>query len=61
MFFVYFFDSSIVRSPGEEILNILKTTPLNLEDFGKEATSLPPEDGKKMPWKGKVTETGFAK
>lgn len=36
--------SSIVRSPGEEILNILKTTPLNLEDFGKEATSLPPED-----------------
>ncbi|XP_060097203.1 protein ecdysoneless homolog [Heteronotia binoei] len=34
--------SSVVRSPGEEILSILKAT--NLEDFGKEACSLPPED-----------------
>ncbi|XP_066476106.1 protein ecdysoneless homolog [Tiliqua scincoides] len=36
--------SSVSRSPGEEILTILKTSPLNLEDFGKEANSLPPED-----------------
>ncbi|XP_048363040.1 protein ecdysoneless homolog [Sphaerodactylus townsendi] len=34
--------SSVVRSPGEEILSILKAA--NLEDFGKEACSLPPED-----------------
>nr|XP_056706478.1 protein ecdysoneless homolog [Euleptes europaea] len=34
--------SSVVGSPGEEIISILKAT--NLEDFGKEACSLPPED-----------------
>ncbi|XP_054838524.1 protein ecdysoneless homolog isoform X2 [Eublepharis macularius] len=33
---------SVVRSPGEEILSILKAT--NLDDFGKDACSLPPED-----------------
>ncbi|XP_077786626.1 protein ecdysoneless homolog isoform X2 [Podarcis muralis] len=36
--------SSVADSPGEEILNILKATSFNLEDFGKETTSLPPED-----------------
>ncbi|XP_077206545.1 protein ecdysoneless homolog [Paroedura picta] len=35
--------SSVLRSPGEEILSILKAT--NLEDYGKESCSLPPEDG----------------
>ncbi|KAJ6657754.1 hypothetical protein lerEdw1_001941 [Lerista edwardsae] len=36
--------SPVARSPGEEILTILKTTSLNMENFGKEASSLPPED-----------------
>nr|XP_020638823.1 protein ecdysoneless homolog isoform X2 [Pogona vitticeps] len=36
--------SSGVESPGEEILTILKGTSFNLEDFQKEADSLPPED-----------------
>ncbi|XP_034993927.1 protein ecdysoneless homolog [Zootoca vivipara] len=36
--------SSVADSPGEEILKILKATSFNVEDFGKETTSLPPED-----------------
>ncbi|XP_053162156.1 protein ecdysoneless homolog [Hemicordylus capensis] len=36
--------SSVARSPGEEIITILRTTSFNLEDLRKEASSLPPED-----------------
>ncbi|XP_062989038.1 protein ecdysoneless homolog [Elgaria multicarinata webbii] len=36
--------SSVTESPGEEILNILKAASFNLEDLGKEANTLSPED-----------------
>ncbi|XP_038600220.1 protein ecdysoneless homolog [Tachyglossus aculeatus] len=37
-------DSSVALSPGEEILSLLQTAPLNLEELKREETCLPPED-----------------
>ncbi|XP_039767439.1 protein ecdysoneless homolog isoform X2 [Ornithorhynchus anatinus] len=37
-------DSSVALSPGEEILSLLQTASLNVEELKREETCLPPED-----------------
>nr|XP_012617974.1 protein ecdysoneless homolog isoform X1 [Microcebus murinus] len=37
-------ESSLAMSPGEEILTLLQTIPLEIEELKKEEASLPPED-----------------
>uniref|UniRef100_A0A8C9DHN0 Ecdysoneless cell cycle regulator n=1 Tax=Prolemur simus TaxID=1328070 RepID=A0A8C9DHN0_PROSS len=37
-------ESSLAMSPGEEILTLLQTIPLDIEEFKKEEANLPPED-----------------
>uniref|UniRef100_A0A8C8RKH4 Ecdysoneless cell cycle regulator n=1 Tax=Pelusios castaneus TaxID=367368 RepID=A0A8C8RKH4_9SAUR len=37
-------ESSVAMSPGEEVLTLLQTLPLNLDELEKEAADLPPED-----------------
>ncbi|KAF4800904.1 ecdysoneless cell cycle regulator [Turdus rufiventris] len=38
-------ESSVEVSPGDEILTLLQTTSIDLEEFEREAACLPPEDG----------------
>ncbi|NXM76189.1 ECD protein, partial [Serilophus lunatus] len=37
-------ESSVEVSPGDEILALLQTTPIDVEEFKREAACLPPED-----------------
>ncbi|XP_067408833.1 protein ecdysoneless homolog [Emydura macquarii macquarii] len=37
-------ENSVAMSPGEEILTLLQTLPLNVDELEKEAAGLPPED-----------------
>ncbi|XP_006887606.1 PREDICTED: protein SGT1 isoform X2 [Elephantulus edwardii] len=37
-------ESSLAMSPGEEILTLLQTIPIDIEEFKKEESNLPPED-----------------
>uniref|UniRef100_A0A2K6FUU6 Ecdysoneless cell cycle regulator n=1 Tax=Propithecus coquereli TaxID=379532 RepID=A0A2K6FUU6_PROCO len=40
----FIFYSSLAMSPGEEILTLLQTIPLDIEELKKEEANLPPED-----------------